>query len=377
MQWPAHASQLAASARSGMREPSAVAEAAPMPALLPVDEVQRRLEAIFPAAFSDRSILVGRMAAHVVFVFLYGGFVEGSGRLFRPSLVYRFTAEQALKTTDQQRMAWLAVAFKRNHLSPGKRWYEDNTRESIRDNLIRDRLLAMGIVGREEGVPTTSSAPVHFLRGAFAALFDPALNGRALKGEIASWRAAHLESSTLKRMALKARGALARKGDVLIDLPDGTRTRVSAGPSSPILKAMIEKFAPRWLRKPVVLWISASDQKVHPQFVQLATSIGLRFEVSKELPDLILAELADPARFLFCEIVATDGPVTLERKAAFTAIARRSGIETSHLHFVTAFQDREAAAFRKAFSRVAPDSDIWFSTEPELIVELRSAKPRR
>ena len=95
------------------------------------------------------------------------------------------------------------------------------------------------------------------------------------------------------------------------------------------------------------------------------------------MPDLILADLADPPRFLFCEIVATDGPVTAERKAALTAIARRSGIAAESLHFVTAFQDREAAAFRKAFSRIAPDSDVWFSTEPDLIVELRSAKAKR
>ena len=35
------------------------------------------------------------------------------------------------------------------------------------------------------------------------------------------------------------------------------------------------------------------------------------------------------------------------------------------------------AAFRKTFSRIAPDSDVWFSTEPDLIVELRSAKLKR
>ena len=58
-----------------MPEARAESVSLPLPALLPVDEVQRRLQAIFPAAFPDRSILVGRMAAHVVFVFLYGGFI--------------------------------------------------------------------------------------------------------------------------------------------------------------------------------------------------------------------------------------------------------------------------------------------------------------
>ncbi len=78
----------------------------PLPALVPVDEVQRRLEAIFPDAFPDRSILVGRMAAHVVYVFLYGGFIESCDRLLRPSAVYLFTAEQAKLTQDAERLAW-------------------------------------------------------------------------------------------------------------------------------------------------------------------------------------------------------------------------------------------------------------------------------
>lgn len=179
-----------------------------LPSLLPVDEVQRRLKAIFPDAFPDRSILVGRMAAHVVFVFLYGGFIENSGRLLRPSLVYFFTAEQAARITSADRLAWLASAFRPGFRPSGKRWYADNSRESIRDDLMRSRLLAMGIIGRKEGVATTSSAPVHFLRAAFAALFDPALNGQSLQIAFTEWRATHLASSTLKRMALKAQGVL-------------------------------------------------------------------------------------------------------------------------------------------------------------------------
>ena len=113
-----------------MLEPDSAGAAAPLPALVSVDEVQHRLEAIFPASFPDRGILVGRMAAHVVFVFLYGGFIEGSGRWLRPSLVYFFTAEQARRVAIGQRLAWLAAAFKPGHRPSGKRWYADNSRES-------------------------------------------------------------------------------------------------------------------------------------------------------------------------------------------------------------------------------------------------------
>ncbi len=349
-----------------------MASAGALPALIGVEEVQRRLALIFPESCPDRALLVGKMAARVVFVFLYGGFLEGSNRQLRPSTVYFFTAEQARRTTPAAREDWLANAFKPRFRPAGQRWYADNSRESIRDDLIRNRLVSMGLVGRKAGVPTTSSAPIYFLRTAFAALFDPQLCGQALRSSIANWRTVHLSSTTLQRMALKARGALARQGDVLVELPDGTRMRLGAGPSTPILKALIEDYAPRWLQRPSVLWISASDRKTHPQFVELAATVGLRFETDKLLPDLILADLGEPASFVFCEVVATDGPVDENRKAAFLELTRGCGIVDASVRFVTAYLDREAPELRKTFHRVAVGSELWFSNEPELILRLTS-----
>ena len=317
------------------------------------------------------------MAARVVFVFLYGGFLEGLDRQLRPSAIYFFTAEQARRTAPAARSDWLSNAFKPGFRPQGKRWYADNSRESIRDDLIRNRLVSMGIVGRKSGVATTSSAPIYFLRSSFADLFDPTLGGAALETAIRDWRARHLAPAALQRMVLKAQGTLARKGDVLIDMPDGTRVRLSAGPSTAILKALIEDYAPRWLMRPTVLWISASDRKTHPQFVELSASVGLRFDSAELLPDLILADLGDTLRFVFCEVVATDGPVDDDRKASLLALTRRSGIDDASVGFVTAYLDREAAALRKTFHRVALDSDLWFSNEPELLVRLISTVPGR
>lgn len=123
----------------------------PLPALIPVEEVQRRLGFIFPLTFPDRGILTGIMAARVVFVFLYGGFSEGTGRLLRPSHVYFFTAEQASKTTDADREYWLSVATRPGNRPDGKRWYADTSRESIRDDLMRNQLLRLGIMHKLPG----------------------------------------------------------------------------------------------------------------------------------------------------------------------------------------------------------------------------------
>lgn len=347
-----------------------------LPELISVEEAQRRLTQIFPESFPDRALLVGKMAARVVFVFLYGGFVEGTNRHLRPSTIYLFTAEQARRSTPEARMEWLSKAFKPGFRPSGQRWYADNSRESIRDDLIRNRLVTMGLVGRKDGVPTTSSIPIYSLQAEFAALFQPKLHGPDLVSAIEVWRAAKLSQATLKRMKLKAQGALSREGDVLIELPDASRMRLSAGPSTTILKALIEDYAPRWLHEPAVLWMSASDRKTQPRFVELAASVGLKFEAAKLLPDLILADLSDPMSFVFCEVVASDGPVDEARKSAFLDLTRGCGIDDGCVRFVTAYLDREAPELRKTFHRVATGSEIWFSNEPELVVRLVIAEAK-
>jgi hypothetical protein len=189
-----------------------------------------------------------------------------------------------------------------------------------------------------------------------------------------AWRNKNLDQATLQRMALRAQGIAAKEGDVFIDMPDGARIRISAGPSSNIVKGLIEDFAMRHLQKPAVLWISASDQKTYPHFVQMAASVGLEFHPSKELPDIIFADLADKPRFLFCEVVATDGAVTEARKAALLELVEASNVPAEAVSFLTAFEDRQSPTFKKNFSQLALNSFVWFRTEPDLLVILSTAE---
>jgi hypothetical protein len=345
-----------------------------LPAMLSVQAIQDRLSTIFPEEFPDRGILVGVMAARVIFVFLYGGFIEGEGRYLRPSNVYLFTEEQAEKLSDADRLNWLATVNRPGHRMTGRRWYADTSREPIRDDLMRNQWLRLGIMQKLPGNPTTTSLPINFLSREFADLFDPELTEDLLTEAIEKWYSQHMGQATRQRMALRAQGILAKKGDLLVELPDGSRIRITAGPSSQIAKGLIEEFSARHLESPAVIWLSASDKKAIPQFVEMSASIGLKFDLGAELPDLILADMKHPIRLLFCEIVATDGAVTEARKDALLAIVRESEFPQEAVEFLSAFEDREATAFRKNFSRLAPDSLVWFRTEPNLLVVLSTAK---
>lgn len=73
-----------------------------------------------------------------------------------------------------------------------------------------------------------------------------------------------------------------------------------------------------------------------------------RFLSTGALPDTILVDLAPAEPLLvFIEAVATDGPITDARRSALLGLVKAAGFKDSQIAFVTAFQDRNAAAFRR------------------------------
>lgn len=337
------------------------------------DVIAERLPLIFPEGTPNRGYCVRELAASTVFAALYIGAVEGSGKYLGPVHVYRMTAEQAGKADDSDRIDYAAALGKKNGRVEGTRWYADNTREPIRDETLRDGLVAIGAVTRREDLPTTSGLPKYALKTDFGALFDPALEGERLEAAISEFQQKHLSKSALARVTIMRAGALASSTGVLVTFPSGETRPLAPGPSSFIAQAVIEIFAPRFLEVPAVLWLSESGNKVVVQDDKLAASIGLKIEADKHLPDLILADIgpADPL-IVFVEVVATDGAITERRQQAIFDLTDAAGFSRDQIIFLTAFQDRESAGFRKTVAQLAWNTFAWFASEPGCIITLRS-----
>jgi hypothetical protein len=257
----------------------------------------------------------------------------------------------------------------------GSRWYADNTREPIRDETLREGLLAVGAALARTDLPTTSSKPRYALQAGFAALFAPDLSGPALDEAIVEWQRAHLSKGALARIALRRRGAASSSDGVMGAFPNGETRRLAPGPSSEIARAVIETFASRFLQQPVVLWLSESGNKVVARDDALASEIGLKIEADRNLPDIILVDLgpADPL-LLFVEVVATDGPVSQRRRDALLALTETAGFDSARVAFLTAYAERDAAAFKKTVSALAWGSFAWFASEPGNLVLLREGQ---
>lgn len=344
-----------------------------LPKLLSVTDIHTRLERLFTHGLEMRKNLVREMAAKTVFVFLYGGMVDGAARYLRPSHVYFFTEDQAKKISDGDRLRWLAQSKKPGFRPEGSRWYADTTREPIRDETIRFGLLHVGAVGKLLGVAVTSSMPIYFLKADFAAIFNPDMDEATLEAAIATWQKKHLTVAARARMALLATGRVRSDDEVLVNCPDGTVAKLSSGPSSIISKAVIEQFAPSFLTAPALLWLSESGAKVRHQDKNAAKALGLDIDQSKVLPDIILANVGDTGEdthLVFVEVVASDGPMNQARRDALLQYIMQAGFPEEQCLFGTAFEDRADIAFKKCLPELAWGTFVWFRSEPDCLVWL-------
>lgn len=339
--------------------------------VLPWPEIQRRLREIFPEGTPHRNYSTWEIAAKTVFVMIYVDAVEGRGNWLRPDQVRRMTDKQSALLEDADREAWAKWSVKPSKEDIPGSWYAVNTRESIRDDTIRSALVANAAIIERPGLPTTSPAGRYALQAEFAELFRPELSDESLTTAIATWQAKHLNAGARMRIAVMRKGAAAGGDRITVTFPSGETQRMAPGPSSELSRAVVEVFAPRFLQVPAVIFLSESRDKVVSRHDDLAKQIGLNILADKNLPDIILADLGpEHPRLVFVEVVASDGPVSDQRKKALLALTEAAGFPEEHIAFVTAYKDRSRAEFKKTVDVLAWGSYAWFESEPESLLHL-------
>ncbi len=354
----------------------------PLPELPSVDLISERLLDIFPEGTEHRNYLIRDTAAKTIFTMLYTGAIEGEDKWLRPSQVTGMSDAQSLITDYESRVAWTKISLSNKKWRPTDAWYESDSRESIRDESLRLGLIPCRAVIVRQDLPTTSSRPIYALSHEFSQLFDPQLIGESLSNAIEIWRATHLSKTALARQQLLQQVKTNNSDTISVKFPDGELRMLAPGLSSVIAKAVIEIFAPRFLKKPAVLWLSESGNKVVARDEKLANGLGLKIDPAKALPDIILVDLGDDNNgtdmlIVFTEVVATDGPISRSRKVALTELAVEAGFDKKHLAFLTAYMDRSKPVFKKNIPDLAWGSYAWFVSEPDHIIDLHDDSPRK
>jgi hypothetical protein len=154
------------------------------------------------------------------------------------------------------------------------------------------------------------------------------------------------------------------------------------GPSPVILKAIIEEFGPRFLGDTQVLWISDSRTKSLYKNDALEAALCIRIDVARTLPDLIMVDMDPPGRphrflLIFCEAVASEGPIDELRQQDLTKIVTQAGFNPDDGVFLTAYLDKVSSTYRSSAHELAWRSFAWFVSEPDCLLQLRGPANRK
>jgi hypothetical protein len=348
-----------------------------LPPLIPWQEAHARLLVIFPEGTPGRGYLTRDMTARTVFTALYVGAVAGADLWLAPRHVLRMNEAWAAEREDERRAAYYAMMNASTAPVLEGRWYADNTREPLRDEVIRQGLVPVNAMVERAGVPTTSPAGRYALQADFAALFRPGLSGAQLDAEAEAWRRRNLSPGARARAALVRAGASTGSANITIQCPGGPSIILPPGPSPAITKAVIEVFALAFLGNPRVAWVSDSANKAPFRDAVLDKALEITLDTATLLPDVVLVDLDPPGRpgevlLVFVEVVASDGPVTEQRQRALLDLIAASprAYRPEDVAFVTAYRDREGSPARRTIPSLAWRSFAWFVSEPDKLIQL-------
>lgn len=347
-----------------------------LPALLPNREAyQERLQKILPRDITGTSATDNPAAGACAFVMMYVGAVDGQNPV-RPMMVTHMRDAIAARHDEEFRQGYYVASGRSGkaidklcaewNIPQSERWYASDSREGPRDETFKNWADNNALVV-DAKVKTTASSGRYTLAPRFAALFDPALDGENLDQAISAWQRKNL--STIARARAKHRAGQAKAAhEILVKLPVGGTRALLPGPSSEIIKGLIEN-SHRLLKEPSVIFISQSGEPVNVVDSNLLKSIGFNLQKLSLLPDALLVDVREEhGTFWFIEAVASDGPVDEARKKSLTEWAESCGVPAESCRFLTAFVSRTKTEAKKCLPRLARGSYAWFLDEPDALL---------
>ncbi len=165
------------------------------------------------------------------------------------------------------------------------------------------------------------------------------------------------------RQGLQLRYARQRKMHLIpITVADGTEITLTPGKHNELIKAVVDKFAPRFVAGGKVIYVGDTGKKW--AYFDTATLRELSVEVDShgKMPDVALY-LHSKNWLLLIEAVTSHGPVDSKRHDELT---RLFGTAAASLIFVTAFPTRTDMA--RYLADISWETDVWIANAPDHLI---------
>jgi adenine-specific DNA-methyltransferase len=144
-----------------------------------------------------------------------------------------------------------------------------------------------------------------------------------------------------------------------VRLPDGVVIELSAGGQNTLIRAIVEEFAPRFIRSPKVLLLGDAANKEIISDDKALGELGVILPKRGKAPDVLIHDIHHDWLFII-EAVTSHGPIDQKRKNELTALfsSARPG-----LVFVTAFMDHKT--YSKYHVSIAWETEAWVAETPD------------
>jgi adenine-specific DNA-methyltransferase len=166
--------------------------------------------------------------------------------------------------------------------------------------------------------------------------------------------------------ALKARHrALPRES---VRMPDGAVIELSAGGQNTLIRAIVEEFAPRFVRSPKVLLLGDAANKEIISDEHAMAKLGVVLPQRGKAPDVLIHD-TQRDWLIVIEAVTSHGPVDQKRKNELTKLFAKA---RPGLVFVSAFPDRKT--FTKFHAAIAWETEVWIADAPDHMIHFNGER---
>lgn len=233
--------------------------------------------------------------------------------------------------------------------------YAENSRETFRKEAMHHFVAAAIIEDNSADTPTNSPNRAYRVTTEALELFK-AFNSSEWDARLSEFLAAH---KTLKEIYASKKVV----GKVAVKI-GGVEYALSTGSHNRLQKAVIEEFAPRFLRDFTCLYLGDSSKRDLIKDIPMLESLGFSITLHDKMPDVVF-NVADKHWVVFVECVTSVGPMSAARVHELNAMTR--GVSSGKV-FITAFLDRKT--YKKFSDQIAWETDVWIAEDPDHMIHL-------
>ncbi|MCU0797534.1 MAG: hypothetical protein MUF31_16565 [Akkermansiaceae bacterium] len=153
-----------------------------------------------------------------------------------------------------------------------------------------------------------------------------------------------------------------------VRMPDGAVIELSAGGQNTLIRAIVEEFAPRFVRSPKVLLLGDAANKEIISDEKTMAKLGVVLPERGKAPDVLIHD-TQRDWLIIIEAVTSHGPVDQKRKNELTDLFAKA---RPGLVFVTAFPDSKI--YSRFCSSIAWETEVWIADAPDHMIHFNGER---